>query len=492
MTQSALHALNPTRSEDVSRNVFGGAKFAQNELVLVDGQGAMLHPRAGRDNRHRASSINRGVVSHVRAQADGMASFLTGHRRSICHVFTTNIFDEASMWVQKPAPTEFTVPADAALFDRHIEKWVGTKGKNVHLPVLNQCETLFVRSAPDLGDLLVSVMQGCEVHSPAQPLPAANAATLRDRWCQWSVMTARGAGAKVTASSSLAEAVRQAPWRTIVVSRDNLVVNNCLMCLEEEVVGAARALDDDQNTDRDITMISFNCCCHSAVLAMKPMFTCLDDVPAKLVKLAHILESGRVSSSYLEQIAAVIDEPGNFRYRECVRLPADSAAWRAKATRVLHGSRPALDLTPVQEEHILCADNGDWDDEVITHYCVRGQCTLQCNGSAARSRKLVKGAIMLSIGGPMCVPLLYRWKGFEKAVAWAWRAVRQHRLLIRAWSKVFPAQRVRPRYNNPTKPYYPMCSAIAYINIRRRTHQSTCITSLMIGMIGNISQPTDK
>ena len=157
--------------------------------------------------------------------------------------------------------------------------------------------------------------------------------------------------------------------------KDPLIsVNNCLKCLEEEVVAAARALDDDQNTDRDITMISFNCCCHSAVLAMKPMFTRLDDVPAKLVKLAHIFESGRVSSSYLEQIAAVIDEPGNFRYRECVRLPADSAAWRAKATRVLHGSRPALDLTP-------CRRSTSYAPTMVTG-TTRSSPTIACEGSA--------------------------------------------------------------------------------------------------------------
>ncbi len=59
----------------------------------------------------------------------------------------------------------------------------------------------------------------------------------------------RGAGAKVGASSSLADAVKQAPWRIIVLSRDNLVVNDCPLCLEQEVAAIARQLDDDPNTD---------------------------------------------------------------------------------------------------------------------------------------------------------------------------------------------------------------------------------------------------
>lgn len=66
-----------------------------------------------------------------------------------------------------------------------------------------------------------------------------------------------------------------------------------------------------------------------------------------------------------------------FKVRLCVELLAARHAWRRKSARVLELSRPALDLSPQQEQIILDADNGSWevvegDEEslLVIHWCV--------------------------------------------------------------------------------------------------------------------------
>ena len=85
-------------------------------------------------------------------------------------------------------------------------------------------------------------------------------------------------------------------------------------------------------------------------------------------------------------------------------------------------TRPASKLTEEDEEYILAADNGCWDPERITHYCVRGKCPLECNGSRDKARAKTVAAIKLSLCTVCALPLEYRWKGMEKALSWIYRA----------------------------------------------------------------------
>ena len=304
----------------------------------------------------------------------------------------------------------------------------------VHLPVLNLSEVVFARCSSESDSKLVAA----EIVSPAQCLPEANTGTIRQRWSQWSLLSSRGVGQKILAApeTRLNEVVASIPWKTVVMVRDNLVVNDCILCLEEEVLSAARSYNIDN--DVETTILSMPCCAHSAVLCMKPLLEALDGLPGKLVKLAHLLESGRLSTDYTKQIRRLASE---VRIRSCARLPDVVNGFREKARRILELSRPAQDLTREQETFILNADNGDWDHDEIVHYCIGSTCPLGCGGDQARSRELVASAIVLAVGGSMTLPLLYRWKGFEKAVAWAWRAARLHGLTHKAWNLLFPPKK---------------------------------------------------
>ena len=189
-------------------------------------------------------------------------------------------------------------------------------------------------------------------------------------------------------------------------------------------------------------MLSVPCCCHSAVLVIKPPYRDLDDLPSQLVRLSHCLESGRTATDFMEALAREIAD--HFCDKEVIELPCDAPMWREQATRYITLSRPAQDLSLADEEHLLACVNDDWSSvESIIHWCVRGRCPLACGGSADASKAMVTSALVNALGGPMVVPLLYRWKGFEKAAAWALRGRRCHNLLARAFRRLFPASTVR-------------------------------------------------
>lgn len=427
--EQAIDILCPTQAEETARH----SQQRESGMVLVDGAPA-LHRHQGHGSERERKLRDRALVSHVQAQSAGLAAFVDGAAggRAVKHIFATNIFDDASMWIAKPTTS---TSAAAGSFEGQVDIWSKSKGKNVHLPVLNLCESLFARADVE-PQVQTAPLLGAEVHSPAQVLAQANTPTMRRHWAQWSVLTARGAGRKVASTSSLRDAVRGTPWKTMLCCRDNLVVNDCLMCLEEEEIDAELGVAGGDR-DRVVSLISIACCAHSAVLALKPLLQCMDcDVPGNLVRLGHIMESGRTSSLYLK---ALEDEIGDhFQYRQVLRFPPEAEQWRRKAERILVLSRAAQDLSLDQEKAILNADNCSWDELDITHFCLRHNCPLGCRGCEHRSKRVVTKTIIMSVGGPMTLPLLYRWKGFEKANAWAFRCRAQHDLLLRALRRVFP------------------------------------------------------
>eukprot|EP00959_Pyramimonas_sp_CCMP1952_P314022 6573569-Pyramimonas_sp.AAC.1 len=89
------------------------------------------------------------------------------------------------------------------------------------------------------------------------------------------------------------------------------------------------------------------------------------------------------------------------------------------------------------------AKQSDDDDFELVHYCLLEECPLGCAGRRDVARKHVVAAVRLIAGGPMTTPLLHRWKGFEQAVSFAYRARECGDLLRRAWSKAYPPARVR-------------------------------------------------
>ena len=118
---------------------------------------------------------------------------------------------------------------------------------------------------------------------------------------------------------------------------------------------------------------------------------------------------------------------------------------RRENARVLQRSRPAGDLTLQDEEYVLNILSFSWrevkmlpDSEfALTHYCLRVGCPLGCN----RRRDAlvhVEAAVLLVAGGPVTKCLEYRWKAFDQASAFAYRAREVADLLRRGFSESLP------------------------------------------------------
>ena len=127
----------------------------------------------------------------------------------------------------------------------------------------------------------------------------------------------------------------------------------------------------------------------------------------------------------------------SFDYQLVPELPPESAQWRSYAAAMLDRSDPSLHLTDQDKQSILLIDNGDWKSNTITHYCIPS-CPAGCRGSKVRSLQILKSCLALSITCVMEKPLLYRWKGFERANAYVMRGRKQHDLLRRALEKTWP------------------------------------------------------
>jgi len=105
-------------------------------------------------------------------------------------------------------------------------------------------------------------------------------------------------------------------------------------------------------------------------------------------------------------------------------------------------SRPASDLTLQQEQLILDADNGDWDSDLVIHWCLGLVCPV-CGGDEGRAKRNTLGAVKLSLCRSCVVPLEYRWKGMDEASAGAYRGTKQHHLMPRSLRGVFDSAKVR-------------------------------------------------
>ena len=87
---------------------------------------------------------------------------------------------------------------------------------------------IHVRAAADAGHNLPPLFAGTELTTPACALAESNATTIHNKWQQWAVVQADGPGSKISSTSNLKEAYDSVKWKTIVMTKDNLVVNDCI------------------------------------------------------------------------------------------------------------------------------------------------------------------------------------------------------------------------------------------------------------------------
>ena len=356
----------------------------------------------------------------------------------VTSVVAVNTFDDASMWVRDPASKrdrELGLRTEGTRINAKLWK----RGKNVHLPVCTQTEDIFVRHTDCIDGS--STLRGASLHSPSQVLVEANTGAIRNRWKRWTAVSPHGLGSMFDPDRVLASAfLNLEAWVTVVVAEDNLNLNDCIMGMEESAVlsGLTSGL---QTVATSMSYFHLSCHGHSAVLCTKQVTERVDDLPGEMVRMGHLHESGKTSNEHLAILKDLVGQ--RFRFMPVHVLPTNFDAWQAKTAHILKLTRPALDLTPMDEEFIMAIDNGDWDDALIYHWCLGPTCQANCGGVPDEAKRLMVDAIALSIGAPTETPLTYRWKGVEKFAAKLYRGRRQHDLWLESHKRLWPAAKVR-------------------------------------------------
>ena len=270
--------------------------------------------------------------------------------------------------------------------------------------------------------------------SPAVVLSVANASTVRRTWSEWSTLTSRGAGRKIDPDRALGDAMNNAPqtWRSMVVNKDNLLLNSCIMCLEERGLEtqASNSLEDPSAIP---TLLALSCSGHSGVLSTKPLYD-RSKLPTVLVRLGHQMASGRVKRNLDNALKEIFKE---IEYVVCDAFPCGHSEWQAYARRTLEMTMGANDLIDDEKKRLLVADNGNWESEAITHYCLRGRCLLGCRGERDGKNKVAR-QIKLAVSLHYTTPLKYRWKGMDVAGSLVLRWQREHSLLLRVLRIIYP------------------------------------------------------
>jgi hypothetical protein len=430
-------------AKHVSRSCFGNHSCGQSkELLVADKLGTIdvgvTH--LGKRSFAYSTCIDYGTYSALQGQAAGVARFIA--QPGAQSLIAVNTFDDAAMWVKDPAPAADRL-AGTRVEGSRVEGKLWKRGKTIHLPVMNLEERLFMRCNSDSS----STFQSCAVHSGSSVLCKSNAATVRQSWKDWSAVSSSGSGVRIDPNCEIDNVLSTSEtWRTYIVTKDNLGLNQCIMGLDEQEVRNRLESELKDETDID-THLHLNCHCHSAVLCTKPMTERMDDLPSKCVRLGHLHESGRISQSHLNHMEAIINE--KFRFHAVEELPHECERWHKSAMFVLRASRPVRDLTEADELEILGIDNGDWDSEFWDHWCLGpGLCKAGpnqegCGGCPAKAKRLMQLAAKKSCGTLPQTPASYRWKGMEQFIAFTYRSRREHDILLRTHLLIWPDKVVR-------------------------------------------------
>ena len=247
----------------------------------------------------------RGKFSHVIAQVAGVAQLICATADRTCSwIISQNQFDDASMWTRDTTNSSSSI---GGAVETDPSKRKGQKGGNVHRPTLNIVENLFLRhdyKEDGQSDCGSSALASVEMISPSVPLVKANTSTVRKHWARWSTLTAAGSGQGIDPEGKIASSMsNSSAWKVVCSNKDNLVMNSCLIALEERRLDVEYANDDD--SDNHVSVLSHFCMGHSCILGTKPCLQRLDGFPSKLVRWGHLAESSETKGDFVSGLTKV-------------------------------------------------------------------------------------------------------------------------------------------------------------------------------------------
>ena len=377
--------------------------------------------------------------SYLVQQAKGLSDFMDPAipEHGLDCVLFGIVIDDANMWVQRPPgfvslkrarePPAVAAAGPAAAGHGGIGPAakvakVRNDGRNVHIPVCNLMEVIVTVR----GDISAAA----EVLTPGIAMPQGNWGTIEKHFQKWSLCNGVSPGSSICPlrESALVGRMATIPWPTFQITRDRHLSNTCLVS-SLRYHAEQTAAHSPESTVRDFTVLDMDCFAHNIMLTMKPIYLRVPGLVTHLTQLGHCFEASRTWSIFIEQVRRIMRSENGFRYRRVRALPPEAAAWRRDAERLLRLTSCAQDMSEEDIAEVLRMDNGCWDDDVMTHYCV-----INCCATKEIAFQKFEDSLLLTLKGGPCVPLFYRWKGVEQACGWTYRNRRRHRVLERAFT----------------------------------------------------------
>ena len=301
-----------TFSEHVASVSFG-RKSPENSKVIMLATGMLSSQLDHTGNRSKDQRDARlyGCLAAAVGQASGLEKFLSPDAPGdLVSSISVSTFDDASMWMKDPCSKAERESGERCEGRKVAGGQLWRRGKNICLPVYNSTEAVFTRRNHVLENQQPeSVLRAAVVHSPSQVLPEANTGTIANRRERWLAAGVKGAGCKVDSESNLSAAgAGTAAWHTVVVTKDNLALNDCVIGLDERVI-KTRLESGLDNQYSVTTLLSLNCCGHSVVLSTQEVSRRLDGLPSHLVRMGYLHESGRISGLLSEKLVKSLMNP---------------------------------------------------------------------------------------------------------------------------------------------------------------------------------------
>lgn len=268
-----------------------------------------------------------------------------------------------------------------------------------------------------------------ELAWPIQILDQADAPTLHRALKNQLVHTAAGPGEYWPSSSSESAVV-------ISFAGDSLAVNFAAFALEQLAARSARQRSRTQGHQPRLLLLLFTrCLLHQLSLAKRPAMLCVPGVCSTLVRMGNLFSTRRWRTRFRESLETVIRE--SFKHIPCDVLPAEAAGWRSRTEQVLRSTSAAA-ASPELDKQLVDFLNGSTQSmTTISHFCLP---MCGCGGGNANGRSLSLSTaiqlIQMMLADIPATPLLYRWKGWEPALAWAGRATMLHSLLPRTLQRM--------------------------------------------------------
>jgi hypothetical protein len=158
----------------------------------------------------------------------------------------------------------------------------------------------------------------------------------------------------------------------------------------------------------------------------------MEGVASSLIRLGHLFSTSGFRGKFTTALRFVVR--GSFVYKLCMgtALPPSSVDNRRHLAALLRGTS-CLGLPTALEAEVIDFFHSNPNEETIYHYCTGAGCCADARASATRAERLVLQLLCHTLPP---VPLLYRWKNFDTALAWSIRATGFHRLLGRTLLQV--------------------------------------------------------